>query len=121
MRREARFQDWLDGVDTVATTIYVVLIAIVVGGAFGVVLYLFQHWQPSWGTQGEGFYLVVAFLLVIGWALGQLAWLIWRRRGAWISRSGPIDMTVDHNDAQSGDSESGDGASPGSESSAEDG
>ena len=132
MRRQAPFQAWLDGVDAVATTIYVVLIAIVVGGAFGVVLYLFQHWQPSWDTQGEGFYLVVAFLLVIGWAMGQLAWLSARRRGAWMSRSSPIDISVDHKDAQSADresgdsnaqpddSESGDGASSG-ESSDEDG
>src|SRR5687767_15859978 len=112
-----RFEEWLDGIDAVATTIYVVLIAVVVGTVCGVMFYIVRHWQPSWGTQGEGFYLAVAFLLVIGWAMGQLAWLILRHRGsAWTAHSGPVDVTGDH-DGQSGDSDSGHGASPGGESS----
>jgi hypothetical protein len=96
-----RFEEWLDGIDAVATTIYVVLIAVVVGAVCGVMFYIVRHWQPSWGTQGEGFYLAVAFLLVIGWAMGQLAWLIRRRRrSAWTFEDGSemplpkIDITA---------------------------
>jgi hypothetical protein len=100
MRR--RLEAWLDGVDAVATTIYVVLVAVVVGGVLGVFFYILWHWDGSWGTQGEGFYLIVAVLLVVGWAMGELAWVMRRRRrSAWTFDDGSelplprIDITGD--------------------------
>ena len=99
---QRRFQAWLDGVDAVASTIYLTLVALVVGAVLGAFAYIVWHWDGSWGTQGEGFYLIVAVLLVIGWGLGQLAFLIQRRRrNAWTFEDGSelplpkIDITGD--------------------------
>lgn len=77
-----RWLQWLDGVDAATSMLYVVLLAVIAGGVLGALFYAVTHWPVGfgWGSQGEGFYLGVAFLLVIGWVMGQLTWIMRRRR-----------------------------------------
>lgn len=70
----------LDGVDAVASTLYIVLLAIVVGGVLGAAYYLVRNGPAGLGSQGELVYLGIGVLLVIGWTMSQLTWLIKRRR-----------------------------------------
>ena len=70
----------LDGAEAVATTIYVVMIAIVAIAILAALTYLALNPPSSFGTQGEWFYVAILFLFVISWVIGQAAWLIKRRR-----------------------------------------
>jgi hypothetical protein len=84
-----RFQSWLDGIDTVASAFYLVIVMVMAGVAVGVFFGVFRDFEFSWGSQGEMFYLALALLLVLGWVLGQLAFLLnRRRRSAWVFEDG---------------------------------
>jgi hypothetical protein len=86
-----RFHQWLDAADVAATILYTLLMAVIVGCVLGALFYVYTHWPQGYGLgpQGEGLYLGVAILLVIGWVMAQLAWLIRRRRrNAWTFEDG---------------------------------
>ena len=86
-----RFHQWLDAADVAATTVYILLMAVIVGCVLGALFYLYTHWPKGYGLgpQGEGLYLGVAILLVLGWVMAQFAWLIRRRRrNAWTFEDG---------------------------------
>ena len=88
----------LDGAEVIATTIYVVLLAMVAIAILAVLTYLVLNPPRSFGSQGEWFYVAIAFLLVIFWVIGQAAWLIRRRRraasdGAWRPPRPEVEMT----------------------------
>lgn len=69
----------------------IALLAAITGAVLGGLYYVVTHWPEGYGLgpQGEGFYLAIAFLLVIGWVLGQLTWIMRRRRrNAWTFADG---------------------------------
>jgi hypothetical protein len=77
---------WLDGIDTAASMLAIVLLAAVTGAVLTALYLVVTRWPEGYGLgpQGEGFYLSIAFILVIGWVLGQLTWIMRRRRrSAW--------------------------------------
>ena len=77
-----RASDWLDGIEAAASTVYLVVLGLIVGAVFVALFYVVTRWPAGYGlgSQGEGFYLALAFVLVIGWVLAQLSWLLKRRR-----------------------------------------
>jgi hypothetical protein len=79
-RKSSGLMSALDTAEAVASTIYVVMLAILAIAVVAALGYLVLHPPTSWGAQGEMFYLAVAFLLVIFWIMTQAAWLIKRRR-----------------------------------------
>jgi hypothetical protein len=70
----------LDAFEVGASTLYLFLIAIIVGAAIAVLWYLIGHAPADFGLQGEWFYVGLAFLLLMAWAIGQTAWILKRRR-----------------------------------------
>ena len=69
----------------------VVLLAAVTGAVLTALYLVLTRWPEGYGLgpQGEGFYLAIAFVLVIGWVLGQLSWIMRRRRrNAWTFSDG---------------------------------
>jgi hypothetical protein len=82
---------WLDGIDTAASMLAIVLLAAVTGAILTGLYLVVTRWPEGYGLgpQGEGFYLAIAFLLAIGWVLGQLTWIMRRRRrSAWTFSDG---------------------------------
>jgi hypothetical protein len=76
----SRLMSVLDGAEAVATIIYVVMISIVAIAILVALAYIARNPPSSFGTQGEWFYVAIAFVLVISWVAGQAMWLIKRRR-----------------------------------------
>jgi hypothetical protein len=69
----------------------IVLLAAVTGAVLTGLYLVVTRWPEGYGLgpQGEGFYLAIAFVLVIGWVLGQLTWIMRRRRrSAWTFSDG---------------------------------
>ena len=79
-RDRSRFTAWLDGIDTAASAVFLILVVVIAAVGVTVLGYVFLRAPASWGSQGEWFYLGLAGLLVVGWALGQITWLLRRRR-----------------------------------------
>ena len=79
-RGRSPFTVWLDGIETVASAVYLILTVVVAAVGATVLGYVYLRGPRSIGSQGEGFYLGVAGLFVLGWALGQLGWLLRRGR-----------------------------------------
>ena len=68
-----------------------VLLAAMTGAVLTGLYLVVTRWPEGYGLgpQGEGFYLAVAFVLAIGWILGQLTWFKRRRRrNAWTFSDG---------------------------------
>jgi hypothetical protein len=81
----------LDAFETAASMLSIVLLAAMTGAILGALYYAITHWPEGYGIgpQGELFYLAIGFILVIGWVLGQLSWIIRRRRrDAWTFKDG---------------------------------
>lgn len=76
----ARLNATLDGVETVASTIYIVMLAVCAVAVLFGLGYVVLHPPTSWGSQGEWFYIGIVFILVITWIMTQAAWIIRRRR-----------------------------------------
>ncbi len=72
----------LDGVEAVATTIYIVLTAVVAIGVLAALRDLVLNRRHSFGNHGEWFYVGLVFLLVIGGVLGHVSRLLKRRAEA---------------------------------------
>jgi hypothetical protein len=79
-RDRTRFTAWLDGIDTAASAVLLILVVVIAAVGVTVVGYVVLRAPASWGSQGEWLYLGLAGLLVVGWALGQMTWLLRRRR-----------------------------------------
>lgn len=71
---------WLDGMEALAVTIYLALTIIVAGVALFALGYVWLNAPPEFGSQGEWLYGGAAAFLVLAWALGQVTWLVTRRR-----------------------------------------
>lgn len=69
---------FLDGVEAVASTIYLVLVGFIVIAAIAALVYVARNAPPRFGTQGEWLYLGGGLLLLLLWAGSQLFTLIQR-------------------------------------------
>jgi hypothetical protein len=76
-RRHSRVK-WLDGVETVAATLLLVMVMIVGGLSLIALVYVWRNAPPKFGSQGEWLYGGVAALVGLVWAVGQTISLIRR-------------------------------------------
>lgn len=85
--------DAVDRAEHVVTVFYRALLWLIIVAVVAVAVFGAVHRPWGEGHQGEGFYFSVAVVLVLGWAIGQFAWLSRRRRGRrgqgvpWTARS----------------------------------
>lgn len=80
---QSRPPGWLDGAETIVSTIYLALLGVVAIAAIGAVAYLLLHRPATFGAQGEWFYVGGGFLLVMFWVVSQAMSAIRRvRRGS---------------------------------------
>jgi hypothetical protein len=86
----SRFTAWLDGIDTAASVVFLILVVVIAAVGVTVLGYVVLRAPASLGSQGEWFYLGLAALLVVGWAFGQIVWLLQRRRRR--SASGHLEI-----------------------------
>src|SRR5881397_1073120 len=69
--KRARVLGILDGMQAVASAVYLVLVFVVLGAVGAVVYWLRRNATPDFGTQGEWFYVAVGVVLVLAWGIGQ--------------------------------------------------
>src|SRR5687767_5613507 len=74
------FIAWLDSLESIVSALYLMVTMVIGGAAVGVLVYIGRREPPKFGTQGEWFWLGIAALFVLGWALGHIVSLIRRLR-----------------------------------------
>lgn len=91
-----RLLEGLGRAEQAVTAFYRVLLWIVIVAVVAVVASVIVTRPWGEGHQGEWFYFAIAVMLVLGWAVGQFAWLSRRQSGRrlpWSTRSNSQDGT----------------------------